>query len=218
MPNFCHHFIALISKLFDDRTLSQKQDFISMEIIETNISAENITEICTSTNEQISEKNAEPIKQPEEPFKRPKISKDNRLSLSCETIDSLSTLGDASKTQNDRNTRPREELEGSYEVLNNNNKRLTVRKSLTWSFFFVGAFFMTVALPTSIFNAMGSWYFIISQELSDTYIVGLWISQTFYGLVFLINPCLYAASNSYVRGRIRFIFSGCKRSRGESEV
>ena len=82
-------------------------------------------------------------------------------------------------------------------------KCMSYKKTTTLAFFYVGLVFIIVALPTSLFNACAFWYLLISGKVSEVFTVGYWVSQTFYGFVFLINPCLYAASNRYVKGTVR---------------
>ena len=87
-----------------------------------------------------------------------------------------------------------------------------VHKTLTLTFFYVGLVFIIVALPTSLFNAAGLWYLLITDQVSEVFTIGFWVSQTFYGFVYLINPCLYASSNSDVKEKVRTVARQvCKR-------
>ena len=78
-----------------------------------------------------------------------------------------------------------------------------IHKTITITFFYVGLAFIVFALPTSLFNAAGLWYLLITGRVSELITVGFWVSQTLYGFLFLINPCLYASSNSDVKKKFK---------------
>ena len=89
-------------------------------------------------------------------------------------------------------------------------KREQAEKKLTLTFFFTACFFILVAVPTSIFNSVGLWHLLIVGKRSDVFRIGIWVSQTFYGFVFLLNPYVYASSNRSVRRKLKSIYRRIK--------
>ena len=119
---------------------------------------------------------------------------------------SVSSIGssvnsDQHKTNKNRKTNVRKKE--SFQQTEQQRQQTKYKKKITISFFYVGLVFIIVALPTSLFNAAAFWYLLIMDKTSEVFDIGFWISQTLYGLVFLINPCLYASSNLYVRKKVR---------------
>ncbi|XP_075265895.1 uncharacterized protein LOC142358375 [Convolutriloba macropyga] len=109
--------------------------------------------------------------------------------------------GDQHKTNENRKTNVGKKE--SFQQTQQQRQQTKYQKTITASFFYVGLVFIIVSLPTSLFNAAAFWYLLIMDKTSEVFDIGFWISQTLYGLVFLINPCLYASSNLYVRKKVR---------------
>ena len=129
-----------------------------------------------------------------------KLGEVNAESESC--IDSLNANSDNSSASSNENSDV-DRAKINYLEKRKKTKQQRQQKVITLSFFYVGLVFIIVALPTSLFNACAFWYLLITDQVSEVLTVGFWVSQTFYGFVFLINPCLYASSNRYVRKTVR---------------
>ena len=119
---------------------------------------------------------------------------------------SVSSIGCSENSDQNKTNKNRETNSGKKESLQETKQQrqqTKYQRTITVSFFYVGSVFIIVALPTSLFNAAAFWYLLIMDKTSVVFDIGFWISQTLYGLVFLINPCLYASSNLYVRKKVR---------------
>ena len=89
-------------------------------------------------------------------------------------------------------------------------KRFEQQRKITLTFFYVGVFFIFVALPSSMFMATSTMRLnILMCEDSYTYDVEqvqmmIFISfQALYGAVFLLNPFLYSFRHPYIRTKLK---------------
>ncbi|XP_063714612.1 uncharacterized protein LOC134842272 [Symsagittifera roscoffensis] len=93
-------------------------------------------------------------------------------------------------------------------------KREKKKHHLTTTFFFISVIFIIVSLPSSLAQVMSHWF---PDRISGNFSWRLYlITETLYGLNFLLNPYLYSFNNSYIKRRLTSLFSSVLRKVSKS--
>ncbi|XP_075240102.1 uncharacterized protein LOC142335473 [Convolutriloba macropyga] len=87
-------------------------------------------------------------------------------------------------------------------------RRERKKHHLTTTFFFISVLFIIVSAPSSLSQVMSH---LFPTTITETFSYRLYfVTETLYGLNFLLNPYLYSFNNSYIKRKIRELISAVR--------